>query len=94
MTGFVHWIVPRDDFALVSPWESLALYTFNTGVAKHYFCPVCGVKSFYVPRSDPDKIDVNVRCLPGIDIGALEKSGFDGQNWEQHYATVYRRGGD
>jgi len=90
MTGFVHWIVPRDDFELTSPWHDLALYTFNTGVAKHYFCPVCGVKSFYIPRSDPDKIDVNVRCLAGVDLATLEHVGFDGQNWERHFDTVYR----
>jgi hypothetical protein len=36
-----------------------------------------------VPRSDPDKIDVNVRCLDGIDVSALSIKTFDGKNWEQ-----------
>jgi hypothetical protein len=60
-----------------------ATYTFNTGVAKHTFCRHCGVHPFYVPRSDPDKIDVNVRCLDGIDVSTLEVQPFDGRHWEE-----------
>ncbi len=81
--GYLHWIVPRESFRLLSAMENLATYTFNTGVAKHYFCPNCGVAAFYVPRSDPDRIDVNARCLEGIDLAALEIERFDGANWEQ-----------
>lgn len=51
--------------------------------AKHHFCRVCGIHPFYIPRSDPDKIDVNVRCLDGVDLARLEVSSFDGRNWEQ-----------
>jgi hypothetical protein len=36
-----------------------------------------------VPRSDPDKISVNVRCLEGVDPEALAIDAFDGENWEQ-----------
>jgi hypothetical protein len=43
----------------------------------------CGIHPFYVPRSDPDKIDVNVRCLDDIDLSALSVRSFDGQHWEQ-----------
>jgi hypothetical protein len=39
-----------------------------------------------VPRSDPDKIDVNVRCLDGVDIAALTIHQFDGRNWEHAIA--------
>jgi hypothetical protein len=35
------------------------------GVAQHHFGGRCGIHSFSVPRSDPDKIDVSVRCLDG-----------------------------
>jgi hypothetical protein len=80
--GFLHWIVPRENFRLMTPESSLATYQFNTRVAKHYFCPTCGIASFYIPRSDPDKIDVNVRCLEGVDALKLEREFFDGQNWE------------
>jgi hypothetical protein len=95
MKAYMHWIVPREDFELLTPWESLATYTFNTRTAKHHFCPQCGVASFYVARSDPDKIDINVRCLEGVDVTALAIESFDGRNWEAaHAAALARRTND
>jgi hypothetical protein len=81
--GFLHLIVPPAQFELVSGKDDLTTYTFNTGVAKHTFCKHCGIHAFYVPRSDPDKIDVNARCLDDIDLAALALNYFDGKNWEQ-----------
>ena len=80
--GILHLIVPPERFELLSGRDDLATYTFNTGVAKHTFCKVCGMHPFYVPRSDPDKIDVNARCLDGVDLDKIELKRFDGQNWE------------
>jgi uncharacterized protein (DUF1330 family) len=80
--GFLHWIVAHQQFQLLSGEDELVTYEFNTGTAKHRHCRHCGIHSFYVPRSDPDKIDVNVRCLDGVDVSKLSVSRFDGQNWE------------
>ena len=80
--GFLHLIVPPEQFELLSGKDDLADYRFNTRTARHSFCKTCGVHSFYVPRSDPDKIDVNVRCLDGIDLDAVSVKPFDGRNWE------------
>ncbi len=80
--GFLHLIVPPERFALIAGADALTTYQFNTGTAKHSFCHVCGMHPFYVPRSDPDKIDVNVRCLDGVDIAAITPARFDGKNWE------------
>ena len=80
--GFLHLIVARDQFELISGNDDLIAYRFNTRVAQHMFCKHCGVHPFYVPRSDPDKIDVNVRCLDGIDLNAIKLKEFDGRNWE------------
>ena len=82
-SGHLHLIVPKSRFRLVHGEAALTTYTFNTGVAQHYFCATCGVKPFYVPRSNPDGIDVNVRCLDEIP-GDLVIERFDGRNWEQH----------
>jgi hypothetical protein len=71
-----------ESFRLMTPMENVSTYTFNTGVAKHHFCPNCGVAPFYIPRSDPDKIDVNARCLDGIELAELKVERFDGRNWE------------
>jgi len=81
--GFLHLIVPPEQFELISGADSLTTYRFNTGTARHTFCATCGIHPFYVPRSDPDKIDVNVRCLDGVDPEALAVHRFDGRNWEQ-----------
>jgi hypothetical protein len=89
--AYLHWIVPRDRFRLLTPWEALVTYTFNTHTAKHHFCPRCGVASFYVARSDPDKIDVNLRCVEGIDLSTIAIERFDGRNWEAAIAEHQRR---
>ena len=80
--GFLHLIVPPEQFELLSGRDDLTTYQFNTGTAKHTFCKHCGIHPFYVPRSDPDKIDVNVRCLDDIDLGAISTKLFDGKQWE------------
>src|SRR5262245_12319476 len=69
--GFLHVIVPREQFELLSGEQEITTYQFNTKVAKHTFCKHCGVHPFYVPRSDPDKIDVNARCLDDVDLTTI-----------------------
>jgi hypothetical protein len=85
--GIWHLIVPPDRFELLSGEDDLTNYTFNTGVAKHRFCKHCGIHPFYVPRSDPDKIDVNVRCLDDFDESSVSPKRFDGRNWETAMKT-------
>ena len=86
-SGFLHLIVPLSRFELLSGRDDLTTYTFNTGVAEHYFCSHCGIKPFYKPRSNPDGMDVNLNCLdqppPGVTV--VE---FDGQNWEANAAAL------
>lgn len=82
MTGFQHLIVASSRFRLLDGESNLSCYTFNSGVARHYFCDHCGVKSFYVPRSNPDGYSVNARCLDPQTLGAVTVEPFDGVNWE------------
>ena len=92
--GFLHLIVPPQDFTLLCGEAALTTYAFNTKTAKHTFCSRCGIHPFYVPRSDPDKIDVNARCLENIDLDAIKPLPFDGRNWEAAMAQRQgRRGG-
>jgi hypothetical protein len=91
MKGYVHWYVTPDRFELLTPEEDYSTYRFNTGVARHHFCPICGVAPFYVPRSDPDKIDVNLRCVEGVDLKAISVTTFDGRHWEEAHRR--NRGG-
>lgn len=76
-------IVPKSKFRLLAGEDKLTTYTFNTGVAQHRFCRICGIKPFYIPRSNPDGVDVNVRCLDE-EPPELIIEDFDGRNWEQH----------
>ena len=89
-SGYLHLIVPRSKFKLLKGSENLSVYTFNTGVARHSFCKTCGIKSFYIPRSNPDGYSVNVRCLDPQPI-ALTITPFDGRNWEQAGADKLAR---
>ena len=87
LTAYLHLIVPKSAFKLVRGHKTLTTYTFNTGVAKHHFCSICGIKAFYIPRSNPDGYDVNVRCLnPMPERITIE--AFDGQNWEEHASEL------
>ncbi len=81
--GFLHVIVPKSAFRLLSGESELTEYRWGTAAARHLFCRHCGVKSFYVPRSNPDGIDVNVRCLDADTISELIVTAFDGRNnWD------------
>lgn len=82
-SGFLHLIVSRDRFTLQRGSEFLVEYQFNTQIAKHWFCRNCGIKSFYIPRSNPDGYSVNVRCLDCIATN-IKIIPFDGRHWERY----------
>jgi hypothetical protein len=84
-SGYLHLIVRAEDFKLLSGNDVLTAYTFNTGTAKHLFCSICGIKSFYVPRSHPDGFSINARCLDPGTIESLTVRPFDGREWERQY---------
>lgn len=87
-SGYLHLLVPAERFRLLQGEDSLHTYTFNTGVAKHYFCRHCGIKSFYIPRSHPHGVSVNARCIDSDTIESITVTPFDGQNWEQNVSTL------
>jgi hypothetical protein len=87
-TGFRHLIVPHEDFRLVSGRERLTSYRFGTGAAEHLFCAICGIKSFYQPRSHPGAWSVNVNALDDPDALDLRVSLFNGRNWESAKAAL------
>ncbi len=88
MTGFLHLIVPASRFRLLSGADDLAVYTYNTGTARHRFCRHCGIKGFYVPRSHPDGIDVNVRCLDPGTVAEVAVTMFDDGDREAASAAI------
>ena len=86
MTGFLHLIVPHADFELISGREALSSYRFGSGTAEHLFCSVCGVKSFYQPRSHPAAWSINVHCLDQP-VALLVKK-FNGRDWDAAKAAL------
>ncbi|MEO8926096.1 MAG: GFA family protein [Caulobacteraceae bacterium] len=83
-TGFLHVIVPENRFRLTAGADQLTTYTFNTHTARHLFCQVCGVKSFYRPRSNPDGWSINAHCLDDLSALEITVSNFEGRDWERH----------
>lgn len=86
--AYLHLIVPKPQFRLLSGAEVLTTYQFNTGAAKHLFCSQCGIKSFYVPRSHPEGYSVNARCLDDGSAEGMTITPFDGRDWEQAAAQL------
>ena len=88
LTGFLHLIVPHADFELLSGEEALTSYRFGTGAANHLFCRICGVKSFYQPRSHPDAWSVNFHAVAAPSSLQATRRSFDGRNWEASAAQL------
>jgi hypothetical protein len=89
-SGYLHLIVPKRRFKLISGADVLTTYEFNTKTAKHLFCSVCGIKSFYVPRSHPDGYSVNARCLDDGTVEQMTIVKSDGKNWEKTHSSGTR----
>jgi hypothetical protein len=83
--GYLHLIVPAARFKLLTGRDVLTSYSFNTQTAKHLFCSVCGIKSFYVPRSHPDGFSVNARCLDEGTVEEMVIGKTNGREWEKQY---------
>jgi len=91
MSGFLHLIVPAAHFRLLRGAEQLSEYRFNTGTARHLFCRHCGVKSFYVPRSNPDGYSINLRCLEPATLEEVTIEPFDDNDREAAEAKIRDR---
>ena len=87
--GFQHLFVTQEEFTLLRGDDALQTYTFGSGIAQHRFCRICGIKSFYVPRSHPDGFSLNVRCLDQEALGRVTIRPFDGRNWERNVASLH-----
>ncbi|MGB3625387.1 MAG: GFA family protein [Henriciella sp.] len=94
MSGNDHIIVPASRFRLLKGENHLIEYRFNTGRARHLFCSICGIKSFYVPRSNPDGFGITWRCLDAWETLDAQIDTFDGQNWEANAARLDHKSKD
>jgi hypothetical protein len=82
MRGAVAVTARADGLTLLEGADKLATYRFNTGVAEHHFCPVCGIYTHHKRRSNPAELGVNIACLGGLSpFSFREIPVYDG---EQH----------
>ena len=73
--------LPLSALSVVKGADKLALYTWNTGTAKHYFCSVCGIYTHHQRRSNPDEYGVNLGCIDGVNPADFEPIAWlDGVN--------------
>jgi hypothetical protein len=80
MRGAVAVTSTSDEFELSSGDDRLATYRFNTGIAEHHFCTVCGIYTHHKRRSNPHQLGVNVACLDGVSpFDFHEVAVYDGQ---------------
>jgi hypothetical protein len=81
--GSLLTFVPAEQFEhTAGSDEELTEYRFNKHVIQHLFCPTCGIFS-YAKGTRPDgkaMVSVNVRCLDGVDLAALNITPFDGKS--------------
>jgi len=63
MHDYEHLFIDHNNFTIIKGSELIAKYCFGTKSAEHLFCKICGIKSFYQPRSHPESYSINLRCV-------------------------------
>lgn len=81
-TGTVLAFTPAEQFELVSGREALTDYQWGKKRLHHLFCRHCGVRSFArgAKPGGAEMAAINVRCLDGVDLGAIPTKQFDGKS--------------
>ena len=88
IVNYKHYVVDKSQFKLLKGKKYISTYTFNTKVAKHMFCKICGIKSFYIPRSHPDSISINLNCINSKTINKVKIIKFDGKHWKKNINKI------
>ena len=88
IVNYKHYVVDKSQFKLLKGKKYLSTYTFNTKVAKHMFCKICGIKSFYIPRSHPESISINLNCINSKTINKVKIIKFDGKHWKKNINKI------
>lgn len=78
--GLVLAAVPGPSVTVKKGEELLKTYQFNRHVIDHRFCRECGTQPFSQGKGQDGSpmAMINLRCVPEIDLDAIEKMPFDG----------------
>jgi hypothetical protein len=71
--------VPEHQLRLIAGADHLSLYRWNSKIAEHHFCRVCGIYTFHRKRAAPDSFGINVFCLENFDPSLLPHRRTDGR---------------
>ena len=87
--------VALDDLVVTQGSDVMATYSFNTGAAKHHFCPKCGVHVYHQPRLDPSIYAINAAALDGVCPYAdfPEANVYDGVHHQKDHGEIVRSAG-
>jgi hypothetical protein len=77
---------PRSAFSLTQGQDLVSTYTWNTHEAQHYFCRVCGIYTHHVMRGETTTVGLNMACIEGVDVYALENVSVG--NGKEEWSTV------
>lgn len=95
MKGVVMVRVPLAALEVTKGQDTVRCYSFNTGIAKHWFCPNCGIHVFHQARSDPDQYGISAATIDEADVYADFPllNVYDGQNHQKDNGGVIRSAG-
>ncbi len=72
--------IPREEFSELFGLDALACYHWGDRMVNHYFCRTCGIYPFHDATTRPGAYRVNLGCVDGLDVLALEIDVIDGQS--------------
>ena len=86
--GTITTIVNKRDLKIIEGKDKIKFYQFNTNVAKHYFCSICGIGTHNLRRSDPNTYGINVGCLEDVSHEKLFKLNVRVNNGKNHKMDI------
>ena len=74
--GFVMGSAPIELLTIVSGKKFLSTYKWNTNIAEHYFCKICGINTHHKRRSNPNEYGFNIACIEGFEMSWIENAPY------------------
>ena len=60
-------MVSKESLSIIKGKEYLTSYKFNTMIAEHFFCKICGIYTHHRSYTNPKNYEYNVACIDDID---------------------------
>ena len=74
--GFVMGSAPFNMLTIISGKKYLSTYKWNTNIAEHYFCKICGINTHRKRRSNPNEYGFNIACIKGFEMSWIENAPY------------------